>query len=211
MVLEFLSSYGTVTGLLLFAVTFGLLIMCLTVHEYAHAFIADRLGDPTPRVMGRLTLNPASHLDPIGTLLLAFAGFGWAKPVPINPANFSNPKLHMSITALAGPVSNFAFAIIFAFLHVLITNMAFGPIVNLVAPLLFVAARINLVLGFFNLIPINPLDGYKVVLGLLPRDLAIQWAELAPYGMYMLIALIFLRITDTLVSTPVNFFMRLLF
>jgi Zn-dependent protease len=89
--------------------------------------------------------------------------------------------------------------------------MAFGPLVNLVASLLFVAARINLVLGFFNLIPINPLDGYKVVLGLLPRDLAIQWAELAPYGMYMLIALIFLGITNTLVSTPVNFVMRLLF
>ncbi len=217
MIFEFLSSYGPITGIIMFLITFGLLVLCLTVHEFAHAFIADRLGDPTPKAMGRLTLNPLAHLDPIGSALLAFTGFGWAKPVPFNPNYFANPRLYTSLTALAGPVSNFLFAILFAFLHEAVLRVGFGsPLVGIVAPLFFVAARINLVLGFFNLIPINPLDGFKVVWGLLPRDLALQWSELAQYGMYMLIFVILVPIggstlSERLVSVPVNIVMKLLF
>src|SRR3990167_7168759 len=113
---------------ILFIILLLSLILCITVHEFAHAYAASKLGDPTAKAMGRLTLNPLKHLDPVGTLLLIFAGFGWGKPVPYNPNYFKNPKRDSALVSLAGPASNFLFAIIFGLLHKLLPFGIFGGI-----------------------------------------------------------------------------------
>lgn len=153
-----------------------------------HGKVADRLGDPTARLAGRLTLNPIPHLDPIGSvlvplfLILTNAGilFGWAKPVPIDPFNLKNPRRDSALTALAGPGSNLLIAIIFSIL------VRFGILTSLFVPIVF----LNVILGLFNLIPIPPLDGFKVVGGLLSDKHADEWYQLERYGFIFLIALI---------------------
>lgn len=158
------------------------LLIAITFHEAAHAYVADRLGDLTPRYQGRLTLNPLAHLDPIGTLLIFLAGFGWGKPVMFNPLSLRNPALGATLISLAGPVTNFIIATIFAVL-----------IRTGVAPTALWAqiALINIVLGVFNLIPIAPLDGEKVVSGLLPHELRLEWARLQQFGIIILVVIIF--------------------
>lgn len=158
------------------------LLIAITFHEAAHAFVADRLGDLTPRYQGRLTLNPLAHLDPIGTILLFLVGFGWGKPVMFNPLSFRNPALSATFISLAGPLTNLIIALICA------TLIRTG-----VAPLnLWVQiALINIILGVFNLIPISPLDGEKVVAGLLPPELRLEWANFQRFGFIVLIVIIF--------------------
>lgn len=174
------------------------LVVAITVHEFAHAYAADHLGDPTPRMQGRLTLNPLAHLDPIGTVMILVARFGWGRPVQFDPFNLQNPKRDAAIISLAGPASNIITATVCALL--LHATIALGPVLAssglaLVAILLAAALQpiivLNVVLAVFNLVPIHPLDGFKIVGGLLPDDYADQWYELEQYGMIFLIFLIF--------------------
>jgi Zn-dependent protease len=175
------------------------LIVAITIHEYAHALAADRLGDPTPRLQGRLTLNPLAHLDPVGTLMLLFVRFGWGKPVQFDPFNLRHPKRDSAIISLAGPISNFLVAIVCAiFIQLLfnarltlISNAVTGSFIYLFIGLLQPIIILNIMLGVFNLIPIHPLDGFKIVEGILPDTYAGQWKELEPYGMIFLLFLVF--------------------
>ena len=174
-------------------ISFLALIICITFHEFCHAFVADRLGDPTPRSYGRLTLNPLAHADPIGTILLplisALTGIptiGWAKPVPIDPYNFKNPKRDEMLVSIAGPGGNLLLAgfcsLIFKFLG--IQNI-----------LLYLLILINVSLAVFNLIPVPPLDGSKIFLNLLPTEKSLQWQQAFDrYGFILLIILVFLPV-----------------
>ena len=165
-------------------------LITITIHEAAHAYVADKLGDPTARLMGRLTLNPISHIDPYGTLLIPFflimigspMVFGWAKPVPIDPYNLANPKKDAALIAIAGPLVNILLATLLAIL------VRFG-IFN---EFIFALIRFNVVLAVFNLIPVHPLDGGKVLVGLLPGKEAHDLDNfLHRYGFIILIMLIF--------------------
>src|SRR3990167_3868376 len=162
----------------------GALIIAVTIHEFAHAYIADRLGDPTPGMQGRISLNPLRHLDPIGTLMLILFRFGWGKPVPFDPFNLRHPKRDSAIIALAGPASNLILATLLSFL---IRLMPESLLTILAIPLILM----NINLAIFNLLPVPPLDGAKVLYGILPMD----WAEeynhfMKDYGMFLLIFLI---------------------
>jgi len=159
------------------------LLASMTLHELAHAWVADRLGDPTPREHGRLTLNPIPHIDPLGTAMFAITYFttpfifGWARPVLVNPMNFRKPKEHMGVVAIAGPIVNFVIAL------VCLAVYEDGEVIAL-------SYQVNLVLGIFNLIPIPPLDGSRIVGAFLSDDLYIQWSRLNQYGMIGIFALV---------------------
>lgn len=164
------------------------LTIAITVHEFAHALAADRLGDPTPRVQGRLTLNPLAHLDPLGTLMLLIARFGWGKPVIFDPFNLRNPRRDAAIISLAGPVSN---VILATLLSVLLRVLLTTPVGFMAYVFIQPVIMLNIVLAVFNLVPVHPLDGFKIVGGILPPEYAKQWYELEPYGMIFLLFLIF--------------------
>ena len=153
------------------------IVFALTVHEFAHAWAADRLGDPTARLMGRLTMNPLAHLDPLGTLLIFLVRFGWGKPVPVDPRYLKNPKRDMLWIALAGPASNVVAAALFGtvFRYLPDGALEWGEAITVLQYAVF----INLVLAFFNLIPLPPLDGSKILSGLLPlrQEMAYRRAE----------------------------------
>ena len=172
------------------------LLVAFTIHELAHAYTADYLGDPTPRRQGRITLNPLAHLDPFGTIMLLISGFGWAKPVMVNPLNLrGNYRTSMAIVALAGPLSNVLMAILFAIpfrLGLMQATMGSGGVIPSAAALFTQFVFINVVLALFNLIPVPPLDGYKILQGVLPAELAYQLRPLEQYGFLILILLIFL-------------------
>lgn len=166
---------STISGYVLSALA---VLIVLTIHEFSHAFAAYKLGDPTAQRMGRLTLNPIKHLDPIGALCMFFFHFGWAKPVPINARYFKKPRFHFALTALAGPASNLITAFFSALLY-LIMNAFFPKIVGLnntfviefyinIASFIYVFHRINVGIALFNLIPVPPLDGSRIFLTFLP-------------------------------------------
>ncbi len=177
-----------------FIILVPVILFSLTVHEYAHAFVAYRLGDDTAKRQGRLSLNPLVHLDLLGTLLLFIVHFGWAKPVPVDPRNFKNPKKDMLLVALAGPVSNILTAIAAAVvLKAVFENFAFGGIppgsgVDVVVRMLVWFIYIGIVLAVFNMIPIPPLDGSRVLYGLLPDSIAARYARVETYGIFILFA-----------------------
>jgi Zn-dependent protease len=162
------------------------LIFAITVHEFAHGWVANQYGDATAKMLGRLTLNPIKHIDPIGTILvpaiLYFTGspflFGWAKPVPINFNALKSPKKDMILVALAGPVSNF----IMALLWLLVILFALNLQSQLLIDMAYFGIAINLILGVFNLLPLPPLDGSRVVSALLPNHLAYEYNKLEQYG-----------------------------
>jgi Zn-dependent protease len=181
------------------------LVAGISFHECSHAYVADLLGDRLPRARGRVTLNPLAHLDPTGTMLMVLVGFGWGKPVPVNPNSTANPKATLGLTAAAGPVSNFAVAAvaglplnldIFPWISPFNTR-AFSFLADqgftgdqYAGLFLSSICLFSVILGVFNLIPIAPLDGFKVAIGILPRNLAREFARLEQYGPLMLIALI---------------------
>ena len=160
---------------LAFVILAAIFVLALTVHEFAHAFLADRFGDPTPRLAGRVTLNPLAHLDPLGTLLLFFANFGWAKPVPIDSRHFSRPILDEIQVALAGPFANLCLAVVTGiFLRVI----PVGPTV--VQAAIFIVV-LNLNLMIFNLLPIPPLDGSHFLKILLGEEVYWRLAQIGPF------------------------------
>ena len=179
------------------------LVISISFHEFAHAKAADMLGDDTARLLGRLTLNPKAHLDPIGSVMLLFAGFGWGKPVPFNPINLHNPKRDSALIAFAGPMSNLVLA---GTLSILVR---FTGEESLIGAFLYLTIFYNIVLGVFNLIPVHPLDGFKVVGGMLPPNLYIQWMQFAPYGIYLLLILIVTGATDVVVRPLISVFLNL--
>jgi Zn-dependent protease len=192
---------------------FTVLLFSLTVHEMAHALTADRLGDPTARALGRVSLNPLVHADPIGTilfpLLAAFSGIpliGWAKPVPVNPSRLEHPRRDFVLVAAAGPASNLVLAIVAALVLTLmpVSPMTLGePNVSVpIAALLARALQINVLLAVFNMIPIPPLDGGNVLAGLLPRPLSRQFDLLRPYGFLLIYALMLTGGLEYLVGPP---------
>lgn len=172
-----------------------ILVIAFTVHEFSHAWVAVRLGDETPRLNGRLTLNPLAHLDIMGSLLLLFAGFGWAKPVPVNPyAVAKRNPLGMMWVSLAGPVSNFILALIAAVpLRLGVGDLGFAgnKFVPSLTQFLFEFIIINLSLMLFNLLPIAPLDGEKIAIEVFPPAISRVMERISPYGSLILIAVIF--------------------
>jgi len=193
------------------------LLIAFTVHELAHAVTADYLGDPTPRRMGRITLNPLKHLDPFGTIMLIIAGFGWAKPVMVNPMNMrGNPRTSMAIVAIAGPLSNFVMAGIAAIFFrtglVDINSLMAGAGTLSLTNLLFQFLYINLALAFFNLLPVPPLDGSKILYAILPAEMVYRLRPLEQYGFMILFLVVFLvpQVLDVLVWGPVQVTAQLL-
>ncbi len=169
------------------------LVFAITIHEAAHAFIAYRLGDPTAKLAGRLTLNPSSHLDPIGTIALLLVGFGWGRPTPFDPYNLRNIKRDSALISVAGAASNFMLAIVLSLPYLIAyftnnLNPAFVSFYSVIS----VAIWLNLILGVFNLIPVAPLDGFKVLAGLLPRQWYEDFMQTERYGIFILLFLLFM-------------------
>lgn len=177
---------------------FIILLFSIVLHEVSHGKVADELGDPTARLSGRLTLNPIPHLDLFGsiiiplTLLLSGTGFfiAWAKPVPVDPYNLKNPRKDSALISLAGPATNFLLAIISSIL-LYVFKFFDIPVLFIIGPILAIIIRLNIMLGVFNLLPIHPMDGFKIVEGILPEEKAHEWHQLQRYGMIFLILLIF--------------------
>jgi len=187
------------------------LLISVTIHEFSHAFAADRLGDPTPRTEGRLTLNPLAHLDPIGTIALLLFRIGWGKPVPIDQFNFRNPRRDAAIVSLAGPLSNIVVAIILSIL----IRLPFFQIPLLIA-FFYTLIIISIGLAIFNLLPIPPLDGSHIFLGLLSPRVAAEWEQaLSQYGILILIFILFpffgnQPLVNIIVLPIINFILGLL-
>lgn len=177
-----------------FVILIACLILSIGIHEFSHAFAAFKLGDSTPKIQGRVTLNPFSHIDPLGLLLVVIAGFGWGRPVEFDIYNLRNPKRDVLLISLAGPASN----IVLAFLVFIAINF-WGS--NIVLEQLM---TLNLVLAVFNLIPIAPLDGFNIVTGLLPYNLAYKWRDLEGYGIYILLIMVFLGLTKYIIFPGVS-------
>lgn len=186
-------------------------LFAITVHEAAHAYAAKHFGDTTAFVAGRMSLNPVKHIDPIGTialpLLLVITGsnfmFGWAKPVPVVASRLHNPHRHMAWVALAGPGANFIMALMWYTFNLLCRGLGVEePFVYHVAQ---AGATVNLLLFAFNLMPILPLDGGRIVEGLLPKRLALRFSMLEPYGMYIVIGLIILKVASLWVNPVASF------
>jgi Zn-dependent protease len=184
------------------AVVIPVFLLALTIHEYAHAWAANRLGDPTARLQGRLTLNPLAHLDPIGTIAIFIIKFGWARPVPVDARYLRNPQRDMMVIALAGPVSNLLLGVGAAFLYRMAPWGVLGPgwiwFIVPVRRMLGTAVWVNVLLAVFNILPIPPLDGSRVLTGLLPLRQAITFGRLEPYGFLILFILFFSGIMDPL-------------
>ncbi len=167
----------------------------LPIHEFAHAVVADRLGDPTARRKGRLTLNPFAHLDLWGCLMIVLVGFGYAKPVPVNMRNFKNPKAGMAIVALAGPLSNLVMAILFLILRWVFGVHGTSDFTLILAYFFYYAAYINVSLAVFNLLPIPPLDGSRIATALIPNE---TYYKIMQYERYIMIGLFVLLLTGIL-------------
>lgn len=160
------------------------ILIASTVHEYAHGWAAFKLGDPTAKAEGRLTLNPLKHIDPIGAISMVLFRFGWSKPVPINEYNFEKRELGTALTALAGPVSNMLLALLGGLLNWIIRPN------GILYVILFVFVSINISLAVFNLLPIPPLDGHKIVRALLPKKIRYYWEQLEKFSIFIILLFI---------------------
>jgi Zn-dependent protease len=194
-------------------------VFAITVHEVAHGWVAKYFGDRTAEAQGRLSLNPIRHIDPIGTvlvpaILLLLPGgflFGWARPVPVNPRFMRNPRGNMVWVSAAGPAANLAMAIIWSFLMMLTQGMDLGVPGHWLAEMAGYGIGFNVILAVFNMLPIPPLDGGQVLTNILPRGPLSEFLErIAPFGLFIVLALIFSRVLGPLVSGPINFLISLL-
>jgi Zn-dependent protease len=172
------------------------LLYSIIVHELAHGWVAYMMGDSTAKNRGRLTLNPLKHLDPLGTLLLFVVGFGWAKPVPVNTENIRNPRMGFILVSAAGIVAN----TIFAFLAILAMQVLTPLPESSTATFLFYLAQINIILAAFNLIPIPPLDGSRILMGFLPDHMKYFFHRLEPYGFFVIIILLYLGVLNPVIA-----------
>lgn len=182
-------------------------LLAITFHEFAHGYVAHRYGDPTAKMQGRLTLNPLKHLDPIGTIAFFIMKIGWAKPVQVNPMYFKNPAKDMMRVSLAGPGANLLLAIASAFVAKILVfvapifpaalvNFALRPLYLMIEASIW----INIMLAIFNLVPVPPLDGSKILMGMLPRDLAAAYARIEPFGFIILLLLFYTGILGNIIG-----------
>lgn len=221
-ILRLLIGQESLTAVVVLGIAFLIaLLLGLVLHELSHALAANALGDPTPRLTGRISLNPLQHLDPIGTLLMLTAGFGWAKPVQITPSRLRNgPVVGMATVAAAGPISNFVIAALFAlplrfdlvdrFLPTTARGLAYDQFTlsNFLALIFFYVVLFNVILGVFNLIPLAPLDGSRVAQALLPGELGRFFRQIEPYGIGILFVLLMVAWITGGQIDPVGWIMR---
>ena len=215
--LSYMLSNGTgdlISWLISFLLTLPIALIALSVHETAHGYVAYRLGDPTARNLGRLTLNPVKHLDPIGFLCMILGGFGWAKPVPVNARYFKNPRRGMAITGIAGPISNILLASFFALIYEILfallkdvrftSDLAFN--IALISLQFFsLAAYLNVALAIFNMIPIPPFDGSRLLYAFLPPKAYFGVMKYERYIMIALLIMLFIGILDRPLNVTTNF------
>ncbi|MGB4006528.1 MAG: site-2 protease family protein [Halanaerobiales bacterium] len=196
-------------------------LLSISFHEYMHGKVSNMLGDPTPAIMGRLTLNPLAHLDPVGALALILFRIGWARPVPVNPRYYENPRKGLMYVALAGPASNFFLALVFAALLrlSLMTNF-FGfyyltggnsTIIYLISKMLYMGVSLNITLALFNLLPLPPLDGSKILMGILPARFSRYFYKLeGPLGLIIILVLFTFDIIGKIIYPLASFFLNIL-
>ena len=192
------------------------LLLALTVHEFSHGFVAYMLGDPTPKLADRLTLNPVKHLDFFGTLTLFLTqAIGWAKPVPINPNYFKKPWRDMALVSVAGPLSNLALAVLFGFFFNLFNNLNLNfqnfAISEPLSFMCYLGVKINIGLGIFNLLPIPPLDGSKIIVKFLPLSLRVNYLRLEIFGFFIIIILAITGILYKIIYPIITLFSDLIF
>lgn len=192
-------------------------LFAITLHEVAHGWVANKLGDGTAKMLGRLTPNPVKHIDPIGTIavplvmLVLQAGFifGWAKPVPVNTRNFKNPRRDMAIVAVAGPLANLAMAVFWVFVYKMGASMVGDSgIAQGVQSMGGAGITINLVLFVFNLLPIPPLDGGRILSGFVPPSVSDLLDKIEPYGFFIVIGLLYFGILNAILNPVIGFFMH---
>ena len=198
--MDLLSNLPGLIGILfkspiIFVLVFPILIFSLVIHEVSHGWAAYLMGDRTAMWLGRLTLNPLRHLDPFGTIALLFFGFGWAKPVPVNYLNLRDFRKGIFLVSIAGVAANF----LFAFIAVLVNRLTVSYNIELLYSALSIIAYINILLAAFNIIPIPPLDGSKILISFLPDEYRYYMERIEPYGMFIILALLFVGILNPVI------------
>jgi len=202
--------WSALTGILISVIP---ALICITFHELCHGLVAYRLGDNTAKDAGRLTLNPIKHIDIMGLIMMIVFKFGWAKPVPVNMNNFKNPKSGMAITALAGPVSNIFLSVVFLFIYGLfyVSLSTAGNLGEILLKMLLTAAYLSCALAVFNIIPIPPLDGSKVLFSLLPEREYYKLMRYERYGMILLLIIVVTGVLTSFLTTGVGWVFDKLF
>ena len=198
--MDLLSNLPGLIGILfkspiIFVLVFPILVFSLVIHEVSHGWAAYLMGDRTAMWLGRLTLNPLRHLDPFGTIALLFFGFGWAKPVPVNYLNLRDFRKGIFLVSIAGVAANF----LFAFIAVLVNRLTVSYNIELLYSALSIIAYINILLAAFNIIPIPPLDGSKILISFLPNEYRYYMERIEPYGMFIILALLFMGILNPVI------------